>query len=201
MKEFFLVLSSYLIGSISFAYTIGLVFKGIDIRTVGDKNAGAANAFRHLGPVLGVVVAILDICKGISVILIVKFFNVKLPVIFLCGIAVVIGHTWPVYFGFKGGRGVSCAIGIFFALFPIPTLVLMAIMALIIYTTGSINIAITTLFVSILIFAVLVEKSFMLFLYVLSISLLLLIIDLITVRKLSSEEKEESLHVHIRIRR
>ena len=201
MKEFLLVISSYLIGSISFAYTTGLVFKGIDIRTVGDKNAGAANVFRHLGPVLGVVVAILDICKGIAAILIAKFFGFNLPVIFLCGIAVIIGHTWPVYFGFKGGRGVSCAIGIFLALFPIPTLFLMAVMALIIYATGSMNIAVTTLFVSILVYASLIEKSYPLFLYVLCIGFLLWIIDLITDRKLTSREKEESLHVHLRIRR
>ena len=198
MKEFFLIISSYLIGSISFAYTIGLVFKGIDIRTVGDKNAGAANVFRHFGPVLGTMVAILDICKGITVILIAKYFGVILPVIFLCGIAVVIGHTWPVYFGFKGGRGVACAIGVFFALFPIPILALMAIMALIIFVTGSMNIAVTTLFVSILVYASLVEKSYPLFLYVLCIGFLLWIIDLITVRKLNTEEKKESLHVRIR---
>jgi len=198
MKEFFLIISSYLIGSISFAYTIGLVFKGIDIRTVGDKNAGAANVFRHFGPVLGTMVAILDICKGITVIFIAKFFGVNLPVIFLCGIAVIIGHTWPVYFGFKGGRGVACAIGVFFALFPIPILALMAIMALIIFVTGSMNIAVTTLFVSILVYASLVEKSYPLFLYVLCIGFLLWIIDLITVRKLNTEEKKESLHVRIR---
>ena len=112
-----LILSSYLLGSIPSAYIAGRLSKGIDIRNFGDGNVGAGNAYRVIKPAAGVGVFIADASKGAIAVLVAQAFASQ-PVALLAGLAVVAGHNWPVYIGFRGGIGQSTTIGILCALLP-----------------------------------------------------------------------------------
>jgi glycerol-3-phosphate acyltransferase PlsY len=123
--EAVLIIIGYLLGSIPSAYIAGR-FKGIDIRRVGDGNVGAANAFREVGPIAGLLVILVDVFKGVGAIFVAQAFTGSHLIVFLVGIAAVTGHVWPVYIGFKGGRGEATAGGVLVALIP-PMLILLAI--------------------------------------------------------------------------
>lgn len=197
MKGFLLVVFSYLVGSISFAYIAGRIFNNIDIRTVGDKNAGTANVFRHIGITAGIFTAIVDISKGTIAIFAAQRFCNNDVMVFVCGMAAILGHAWPVFFGFKGGRGVAPTAGVFLALMPLPTFLSLTVITLIILKTGNMKLAITVLFVSMLVFALLIEKSVVMFLYFLLLGLLLKAIDIVVDRNLSVDELTESNHLKI----
>jgi glycerol-3-phosphate acyltransferase PlsY len=119
-----MILVGYLLGSVPTAYLAGRFVKGSDIRQMGDENAGAANAYRELGPAAGILVGVIDAAKGAAVILIAQAANMSQVVVLFTGAAAVIGHNWPVFLGFRGGRGVSTTIGILLALVTIPMLIL-----------------------------------------------------------------------------
>lgn len=119
-----IIFISYLFGSLPTSYILGRITAGRDIRHMGDENAGAANAYRELGSKAGVLVGIIDAVKGSSVILIAQAVNMSQPIVLLAGLAAVVGHNWPVFLGFKGGRGVSTTLGILLVLITIPMLVL-----------------------------------------------------------------------------
>ncbi|MBA7714024.1 Glycerol-3-phosphate acyltransferase [subsurface metagenome] len=110
------------------------LLKGVDIRRVGDENAGAANAFRQLSPRAGVAVGLIDAGKGALAILIAQATNLPQIAILAAGAAAVIGHNWPVFIGFRGGRGESTTIGVLLAVVTQPMLIVAgpAILALII---------------------------------------------------------------------
>jgi glycerol-3-phosphate acyltransferase PlsY len=118
------IITGYLLGSIPTSYFAGRLLRGKDIRQMGDENAGAANAYRELGPVAGVVVGVIDAAKGAVVIIIAQAANLPQALILITGAAAVIGHNWPVFLGFRGGRGVSTTLGILLVLLTIPMLVL-----------------------------------------------------------------------------
>jgi acyl phosphate:glycerol-3-phosphate acyltransferase len=120
-----LIIIGYLLGSIPSAYIAGR-FKGIDIRKVGDGNVGAANAFREVGPIAGILVILADVFKGVGAVFVAQAFTGSQLTVFLVGMAAVAGHVWPVYIGFKGGRGEAVAGGVLVALIP-PMLILLAI--------------------------------------------------------------------------
>ena len=106
MKLIIIALLSYLIGCFSSAYFVGKVFKRIDIRAHGSGNVGSTNAMRVMGKKLGILTFLLDFSKGIIAVLIgywVLEFNGGL----IASIFVVIGHDWPVFIGFRGGKGVA----------------------------------------------------------------------------------------------
>ena len=114
----------YLLGSIPTAYIAGRLLKGKDIRQMGDGNAGAQNAFRQLGAKIGIVVFIIDAGKGALAILIAQAANIPQVVVLFTGATVVIGHNWPVFLGFRGGRGESTTIGVLLTLVTQPMLIL-----------------------------------------------------------------------------
>ena len=123
MPAVFAIVASYLIGSVSFSYMIAKWIRKIDIRTVGSGNAGATNTLRVMGLKPALAVLALDIAKGIAAVWIGRLMsdgNVWIPV--LCGIAVIVGHNWPVFFGFRGGKGVAAAIGVLATLHFFPSL-------------------------------------------------------------------------------
>jgi glycerol-3-phosphate acyltransferase PlsY len=124
MPIWLIVVISYLLGAIPTAYIAGRIKAGRDIRQMGDKNAGAANVYRELSPGAGVIVGIIDAAKGSLVILIAWAADMPQLTVLLAGLAAVIGHNWPVFLGFRGGRGVSTAIGILFLLITLPMLIL-----------------------------------------------------------------------------
>ena len=116
------ILTSYLVGSISFSYLFGKVLKGIDIRQHGSGNAGATNTLRVLGVGPGITVLLLDVVKGIVAVLLIRTFTDNQWLHVLAGVAAIVGHNWPVYFGFKGGKGIATTIGVTATLISMPAL-------------------------------------------------------------------------------
>lgn len=119
-----IIILGYLIGSFPTAYISGRLFKGVDIRQLGDGNAGARNAFHQLGHKTGISIFFIDVAKGILVIYLAQLTNISQFFILLSGLAVVIGHNWPVFIGFKGGRGESTTIGVLLVLITQPMLII-----------------------------------------------------------------------------
>lgn len=134
MAVLFVVLS-YLIGSISFSYFITKLVKGVDIRKVGSGNAGATNISRILGLKYAVLVLFLDALKGFIAVYLAFSIRADTLIILLCGAAVIAGHNWPLFFGFKGGRGVATTLGVFLGIAPIPTLIVFLLCLIIIFLT------------------------------------------------------------------
>ena len=124
MPWLIVVVLGYFLGSIPTAYIAGHLLKGKDIRQMGDGNVGAANAFHQLGAKVGVVVGIVDASKGALAILIAQAVSLPQLAILTAGVAAVMGHNWPVFIGFRGGRGESTTIGVLVTLITQPTLIL-----------------------------------------------------------------------------
>ena len=110
---------AYLLGSVPFAYLAGRLVKGQDIRRRGDRNPGANNAYRMIGPRSGVAVAALDVAKGAGAVLIAKAIAGTTGAEMAAGLAAVIGHNWPVFLKLRGGRGAASGVGVFLALVPV----------------------------------------------------------------------------------
>jgi acyl phosphate:glycerol-3-phosphate acyltransferase len=115
-------LFGYLLGSIPTAYVAGRLSRGKDIRQLGDGNMGAQNAFRQLGPAIGLMVGVIDAAKGAFAVLLAQAFGLPQSVVFVTGGAAVIGHNWPFLIGFRGGRGEATTIGILLVLVTGPML-------------------------------------------------------------------------------
>jgi len=127
---------SYLIGSISFSYLLGKKLAGIDIRTQGSGNAGATNTLRVLGPVPAVIVLILDAAKGLAAMGLAHWLSGGSPLVFaFAGIFAIIGHNWPVYHGFRGGKGIATTLGVSIGLSPTAFLIAALVTVLVIYLT------------------------------------------------------------------
>ena len=124
MPIWLVLVIAYLLGCIPAAYIAGKVTAGKDIRCLGDENPGAGNAYRELGPTAGIVVFFVDTAKGTAAVLLAQAGHLSQNWVMATGLAVVIGHNWPVFLGFRGGRGVATAIGILFVLIPIPMLIM-----------------------------------------------------------------------------
>jgi acyl phosphate:glycerol-3-phosphate acyltransferase len=121
MRIALMIAVAYLLGSIPTALIAGRLLKGIDIRTLGSGNAGATNTGRILGFRAGIAVALIDLAKGLAAVILVSRIA-ALPGSWgpvSCAIAAVIGHIFPVFAGFRGGKGVATAGGAGIALFPI----------------------------------------------------------------------------------
>ena len=129
------MLIAYLLGSIPSAVWIGKRFHGKDVREFGSKNAGATNTFRVLGKKTGVVVLLLDIAKGlltsmISYPLFSSFFDEPSTLYSLQvigAVACVMGHVFPLFAGFRGGKGVATSLGLYIGINPLVSLVVLGI--------------------------------------------------------------------------
>jgi glycerol-3-phosphate acyltransferase PlsY len=97
--------------------------KVVDIRQIGDGNAGAANAFCQLGARVGTAVFLIDVAKGALAVLIAQAANTPQVAVLLTGAAAVIGHNWSVFIAFRGGRGESTTIGVLLTLITQPMLI------------------------------------------------------------------------------
>lgn len=123
MMTIVLFVISYLIGSVSFSYLLTKVLRNEDIRNHGSGNAGATNTLRVLGKKPAIAVLLLDCLKGILVVSVALWFADSSFIAVLCGLIAVIGHNYPVFYGFKGGKGVATAIGVFAAIAFLPSLI------------------------------------------------------------------------------
>ena len=142
------ILLAYLIGSLSTAVWIGKAFHGIDVRKHGSGNAGATNTIRVLGWKTGIPVLLIDVAKGL--------LAASLPVIFqltdpdsarmvnyqiITGSVAIIGHVFPVYSGFKGGKGVATTVGMLLAIAPLVTLSCLGVFLTVLLVTGYVSLS------------------------------------------------------------
>ncbi len=118
-----LIITSYLLGSIMFSVIMGKLIAGIDIRNHGSGNAGATNTLRIIGKGPAIAVFLLDLGKGVLAVWLAKWFVPEQDAIaILCGVAVILGHNWPIWFNFRGGKGIATTIGMIVTLAFLPTL-------------------------------------------------------------------------------
>jgi len=125
----FLIILSYLTGAFPSAVLIGKIFFKTDVREFGSGNAGATNTFRVLGRKAGIPVLILDVFKGwlaVNYIFFISSLSNNLDIVFeqqlVFGIAAVIGHLFPIYTGFRGGKGIATLLGLLLGIQPIAAL-------------------------------------------------------------------------------
>jgi glycerol-3-phosphate acyltransferase PlsY len=144
----FIGLVSYLLGSIPAGYLVGRL-RGIDIRKVGSGNIGATNVLRVMGRPYGYGVFVFDFLKGIGAVVLSAFIlnrdGFVHPQTELVGIAAgvmsVIGHVYPVWLGFKGGKGVATSIGVLFGLMPIAGVTVIIVWLIFYQTTKYVSVA------------------------------------------------------------
>jgi glycerol-3-phosphate acyltransferase PlsY len=108
----------YLLGSIPFAYLLARRHRGIDLRATGSGNVGAANLLRHTTKKIGISAMVLDVGKGIASVLVARQVDPGATAPAVAGIAAVLGHIYPVWLGFRGGKGVATTCGVFSILAP-----------------------------------------------------------------------------------
>jgi glycerol-3-phosphate acyltransferase PlsY len=120
---FLMLAVAYLIGSVPFAVILARQWGAADLRRTGSGNVGATNVLRTLGVTPGVLVALLDMTKGAASVLIARQFDSGGTGPAAAGVAAVLGHIFPVWLGFRGGKGVATACGVFWVLAPIAALV------------------------------------------------------------------------------
>jgi glycerol-3-phosphate acyltransferase PlsY len=129
------------------AYIAGHLLKGRDIRQMGDGNVGAQNAFRQLGAKIGITVFSIDAGKGFLAILIAQAANLPQVAVLFTGLVTVVGHNWPVFIGFRGGRGESTTIGVLLTLITQPMLIVAGPAALVLLLRRNVTLASTFLFI------------------------------------------------------
>lgn len=161
MKIVLIIISCYLLGSIPFGYIVGKLFKKVDIREFGSGNIGATNALRILGPSLASFVVIGDIGKGIFSIYLAQYFNINnLLILTIAGIAVICGHDWSLFLGFKGGKGIATTFGVVFALNPTISILAVIVWVIVIIITRYASLSSIFAVISILVFTILFKQPY-----------------------------------------
>ncbi|MEL0105103.1 MAG: glycerol-3-phosphate 1-O-acyltransferase PlsY [Methylophilaceae bacterium] len=117
--QIIITLIAYLIGSVSFGILASKLFNIADPRTMGSKNPGATNVMRQGNKVAAIFTLLGDMLKATILLLIAKFYGVSDSLIVLIAIAVMLGHVYPIYYQFKGGKGVATALGILLGISPV----------------------------------------------------------------------------------
>ncbi len=137
------ILIAYLVGSIPFALIVARLFGAGDLRTQGSGNIGATNVWRVAGLKAAVWVFAGDIGKGAAAVLLARLYAQQYPIslinqesfLILCALAAVLGHLFPIYIGFKGGKGVNTALGAMVALLPIEALLSLGVFLVLVIST------------------------------------------------------------------
>lgn len=169
MEYILVFVISYLIGNISPAIIVGKKIKGVDIREINSKNAGTSNITMSIGYRWGLFVGITDILKGFIPVMIIKYLFPDNDILwFLGGLAVIVGHVYPVFYKFKAGKGTATFGGVLFAVAPLYAFGLLISFFLILLITD--YIALSTLF------AIIVTPIALLFMDFSYISVLLMIV-------------------------
>ena len=144
-----LLLIGYILGSIPSGLLIGKAFLKIDLREHGSKNIGASNAIRVMGLKLGALTLFFDAFKSAIIVILVKYlmplwipdfnlltiFNYVTDIAIFYGVAAILGHTFPVFLKFKGGKAVASSLGVVFALTPIPAVICLITYILVVIIT------------------------------------------------------------------
>ena len=130
------ILLGYVIGSLPLGYLLAHRVKGIDLRHAGSGNVGAANVYRTSGLLIAIAVMLADVAKGAGAVL---AMGAAGPAAVASGVAAVFGHVYPVWLGFRGGKGVATASGVFAVLAPVATLIAAVIFVLTVARTRFIS--------------------------------------------------------------
>jgi acyl phosphate:glycerol-3-phosphate acyltransferase len=130
MWLYILPVLAYLLGSISSAVVVSRIMGLPDPRETGSKNPGATNILRYGGRLAAVQTLVGDILKGVIAVMIARALTADAIIITLCGFAAFLGHLFPVFFSFRGGKGVATALGVWFSINPWVGLALLATWAL-----------------------------------------------------------------------
>ena len=197
-----IIFLAYLLGSISTSIWIGKFFYGIDIRNEGSKNAGSTNTFRVLGIKAGVPVLFIDILKGFLAVRLVyltnffvgtdSFFTFSIAL----GIAAVLGHIFPVYEKFKGGKGVATLLGVVLSIHPPAALLTICVFLIVLLISRYVSLSsiIAGLAFPILLIGVFKTTALPLIIFSLAIAILLLVTHQKNIeRLLKSEESKANL--------
>lgn len=155
---------AYLLGSIPTGYLLVRVFRKEDIRETGSGNIGATNVARSGATGLGIATLLLDVLKGLIAVAVAKHFaqTVGFPSGYdleaVAGLVAVIGHIFPVWLGFRGGKGVATALGVFLALMPLTSVIALVIFGVVFATTKYVSLASIVAAVSLAILCVLMDS-------------------------------------------
>ncbi|NCT95522.1 MAG: glycerol-3-phosphate 1-O-acyltransferase PlsY [Chitinophagaceae bacterium] len=148
MNEFLLIAIAYCIGSIPTAIWVSKRFFGIDIRDYGSGNAGATNTFRVLGPRWGSFVMLIDIIKGViatSLYILLPYYLTnewdRTNLMIGLGLAAVVGHIFPIWAGFRGGKGVATLLGMAVAIQPLVAICCIGVFLLVLYLTRFVSLS------------------------------------------------------------
>ncbi|MBX3694218.1 MAG: glycerol-3-phosphate 1-O-acyltransferase PlsY [Steroidobacteraceae bacterium] len=146
------VVAAYLLGSVSGALLVGRLRGGVDIRTLGSGNAGGTNALRTQGPSFALAVLVIDLAKGWIAAALLPLAAVHygaahggqivpawLPA--ACALAAIVGHVWPLWHGFRGGKGVATFAGVLVALAPAALAVVLGVWLVVVMLTGYVGLA------------------------------------------------------------
>jgi acyl phosphate:glycerol-3-phosphate acyltransferase len=138
--EILLILFGYLMGSVPVGFILGSR-SGIDVRQAGSGNVGATNVARVVGKRQGILTLIADTAKGFLPVVIAMQLEVSLAATILVGVAAFFGHLYPIFLKFKGGKGVATALGVFLAMAPMATLVLVAVFGVAVLTSRIVSLS------------------------------------------------------------
>jgi len=140
-RELLALGGAYLLGSVPFAIVLVGAFRGVDVRTQGSGNAGATNVLRTAGKGLAAATMVLDVGKGAAAVLLMKAVTHDPRWLGAAAVAAILGHVFPVWFRFRGGKGVATAIGGFALLAPGAVLAVVGVFALVVAATRFVSLA------------------------------------------------------------
>jgi acyl phosphate:glycerol-3-phosphate acyltransferase len=156
LKEILLLLSAYLLGSIPTGLLLGKAL-GVNIRETGSGNIGATNVYRTMGRKVGILTLLGDCLKGVIPVLVAKWLDLPDVWIAAVGLAAFLGHVYTIFLGFKGGKGVATALGVFLATSPLSVLIAIGVFSLVLYSWRYVSLASITAAVVIPILVWLIE--------------------------------------------
>lgn len=199
MEILLLIISAYLLGSIPTSVWIGKYFYGIDIREHGSGNAGATNTFRVLGKKPGIVVLLIDILKGSMAVSLAYIFEDILPtnefidIEIGLAIASVFGHIFPVFAGFRGGKGVATLLGSTIIITPLSCALALVVFLIVLFLTKYVSLSSMSAGISypIILHLIMHNEQKTLTIYSILIALLLIITHRKNIRRLLNKTESK----------
>ena len=194
-----LIVIAYLLGSIPTSVWVGRKYYGIDVREHGSKNAGATNTIRVLGSKAGIPVFIIDTVKGYAAVCLVYLTDIPIDTNgwvnfqLILGSFAVLGHIFPVFADFRGGKGVATLLGMMLALHPMATLSSFVVFALVVTFTRYISLGSISAAVCFPVFVILVYRSCLITLQIVSVvaAILLIINHVKNIKRLLKKEESK----------
>jgi glycerol-3-phosphate acyltransferase PlsY len=137
--DWLLVAAAYVMGAVPFAFLVPRAMAGIDMRTVGSRNVGAANVLRATRPGIALTVLALDVAKGAGAVLLARAMGADAGIQSAAAAAAIVGHVYPFWLRLHGGKGVAVACGAFTTLAPLATAICVAVFAILVWASGYVS--------------------------------------------------------------